>query len=72
MTYTHLTQAERYQIEILRKANHNQSEIAVLAARLKNNPRIGMAYRQLAKMPADELAALKAQAAATRERLNSL
>jgi IS30 family transposase len=28
MTYTHLTQDERYQIEILRKAKHNQSEAA--------------------------------------------
>jgi PiT family inorganic phosphate transporter len=27
MTYTHLTQAERYQIEILRKAKHTQSDI---------------------------------------------
>jgi deoxyribodipyrimidine photolyase-related protein len=42
------------------------------AARLKNNPRIGMAYQQLANMPADELAALKAQAASTRARLDSL
>jgi IS30 family transposase len=36
MTYTHLTQAERYQIEILRKANHNQSAIAVLLGRDKS------------------------------------
>lgn len=36
MTYTHLTQAERYQIEILHKANHNQSEIAVLLGRDKS------------------------------------
>jgi len=28
MNYTHLTQAERYQISILNKAGHNQSEIA--------------------------------------------
>ena len=36
MTYTHLTQAERYQIEILRKAKHNQSEIAALLGRDKS------------------------------------
>ena len=36
MTYTHLTQAERYQIEILRKANNNQSAIAVLLVRGKS------------------------------------
>jgi len=36
MTYTHLTQAERYQIEILRKAEHSQSEIAVLLGRDKS------------------------------------
>jgi len=36
MTYTHLTQVERYQIEILRKAKHNQSEIAVLLGRDKS------------------------------------
>jgi IS30 family transposase len=36
MTHTHLTQAERYQIEILRKGNHNQSEIAVLLGRDKS------------------------------------
>ena len=28
MNYTHLTQAERYQIAILNKAGHEQSEIA--------------------------------------------
>ena len=28
MNYTHLTQAERYQIAILSKAGHHQSEIA--------------------------------------------
>lgn len=28
MNYTHLTQAERYQIAILNKAGHDQSEIA--------------------------------------------
>ncbi len=36
MTYTHLTQAERYQIEILRKAKHTQSAIAVLLGRDKS------------------------------------
>ena len=36
MTYTHLTQAERYQIEILRKAKHNQSDIAALLGRDKS------------------------------------
>ena len=33
MTYTHLTQDERYQIFILAKANHDQSEIALLMNR---------------------------------------
>ncbi|WP_133372151.1 helix-turn-helix domain-containing protein, partial [Sulfurirhabdus autotrophica] len=28
MNYTHLTQKERYQIYALKKAGHNQSEIA--------------------------------------------
>ena len=36
MTYTHLTQAERYQIEILHKAKHTQSAIAVLLGRDKS------------------------------------
>lgn len=36
MTYTHLTQAERYQIEILRKAKHKQSDIAMLLGRDKS------------------------------------
>lgn len=36
MIYTHLTQAERYQIDILRKANHSQSEIAALLGRDKS------------------------------------
>jgi IS30 family transposase len=36
MTYTHLTQAERYQIEILRKAKHKQSDIAALLGRDKS------------------------------------
>jgi deoxyribodipyrimidine photolyase-related protein len=42
------------------------------AAKLERNPRIGMAYRQLAKMPAEEVAALQAQASRTRERLDQL
>ena len=42
------------------------------AAKLKNNPRIGMVYRQLAKMPPDELTALQAQASQTRQRLGAL
>ena len=42
------------------------------AARLERNPRIGMAYRQLAKMPPEEVAALQAQAAHTRQRLATL
>ena len=42
------------------------------AAKLERNPRIGMAYRQLAKMPPEELAALQAQATQTRQRLDSL
>jgi IS30 family transposase len=33
MNYTHLTQDERYQIYILKKAGHDQSEIAVLIKR---------------------------------------
>jgi IS30 family transposase len=36
MTYTHLTQAERHQIKILRKAKHKQSEIAALLRRDKS------------------------------------
>lgn len=36
MNYTHLTQNERYQISILRKAGHNQSEIAMLLERDKS------------------------------------
>jgi IS30 family transposase len=35
MTYTHLTQDERYQIAILAKAGHDQSEIARLMSRHK-------------------------------------
>ncbi|WP_301019724.1 cryptochrome/photolyase family protein [Rhodoferax sp.] len=42
------------------------------ADKLERNPRIGMAYRQLAKMPPEELAALQAQASATRQRLDAL
>ncbi len=41
-------------------------------ARLKNNPRIGMAYRQLEKMPASERDAIRDQALALRARLNDL
>jgi deoxyribodipyrimidine photolyase-related protein len=40
--------------------------------KLERNPRIGMAYRQLAKMPPEELAALQAQAMQTRQRLDAL
>ena len=36
MTYTHLTQDERYQITILGKANHDQSTIARLLNRHKS------------------------------------
>ena len=36
MTYIHLTQAERYQIEILHKAKHKQSDIAALLGRDKS------------------------------------
>lgn len=42
------------------------------AAKLERNPRIGMAYRQLAKMPSEELAALQAQAQHTRAQLDAL
>ncbi|WP_296490961.1 cryptochrome/photolyase family protein [Rhodoferax sp.] len=42
------------------------------ANKLERNPRIGMAYRQLAKMPADEVAALQAQATQIRQRLDTL
>ena len=42
------------------------------ADKLERNPRIGMAYRQLAKMPADEVTALQAQATLTRQRLDAL
>jgi hypothetical protein len=52
MTYTHLTQAGRYQIEILRKANHKQSEIAVLLGRDKSciSPE-GMIARAFTALP---------------------
>jgi IS30 family transposase len=36
MSYTHLTQDERYQIHILRKAGHDQSEIARVMERSKS------------------------------------
>ena len=42
------------------------------ADKLERNPRIGMAYRQLAKMPAEDVAALQAQATLTRQRLDAL
>lgn len=42
------------------------------AAKLKNNPRIGMAYRQLEKMPATEREAIHDHAQALRARLNDL
>ncbi|MDI1246313.1 MAG: cryptochrome/photolyase family protein [Rhodoferax sp.] len=42
------------------------------ADKLERKPRIGMAYRQLAKMPPQELAALQVQAAQTRQRLDTL
>ncbi|WP_300085258.1 cryptochrome/photolyase family protein [Rhodoferax sp.] len=42
------------------------------ADKLERNPRIGMAYRQLAKMPVEEVAALQAQANAIRQRLDTL
>jgi deoxyribodipyrimidine photolyase-related protein len=42
------------------------------AARLERNPRIGMVYRQLSKMPLAEVAALQSQAQHTRERLDAL
>jgi IS30 family transposase len=37
MSYTHLTQDERYQIHILKQANHSQSEIAKLIRRDKSS-----------------------------------
>jgi deoxyribodipyrimidine photolyase-related protein len=40
--------------------------------KLSKNPRIGMAYRQLAKMSAEELKAIKEKAGAIRENLNEL
>lgn len=36
MNYTHLTQDERYQIAILNKAGHNQSDIARVMNRQKS------------------------------------
>jgi len=42
------------------------------ADKLARNPRIGMAYRQLARMPSDEVAALQAQAQQIRQRLDAL
>ncbi len=41
-------------------------------AKLKNNPRISMAYRQLEKMPATELEAIRGHAQALRAGLNDL
>jgi len=41
-------------------------------AKLKNNPRIGMAYRQLEKMSATERNAIRDQALALRARMNDL
>ena len=41
-------------------------------AKLKNNPRIGMAYRQLEKMSASERDAIRDQASALRARMNDL
>jgi deoxyribodipyrimidine photolyase-related protein len=40
--------------------------------RFQQNPRIGMAYRQLEKMPATERDAIRAQAQGLRARLNDL
>jgi deoxyribodipyrimidine photolyase-related protein len=42
------------------------------AARFQRNPRIGMAYRQLEKMPEAELEAIRAQAKALRARIYDL
>jgi deoxyribodipyrimidine photolyase-related protein len=42
------------------------------AARLQNNPCIGMAYHQLAKMPPEEVGALQAQAGQIRQRFDTL
>jgi deoxyribodipyrimidine photolyase-related protein len=42
------------------------------ADKLERNPRIGMAYRQLAKMTAEDVTALQAQATLTRQRLDAL
>ena len=42
------------------------------ASKLERNPRIGMAYRQLAKMPPEEVTALQAQASQTRQRMDAL
>jgi deoxyribodipyrimidine photolyase-related protein len=39
---------------------------------LSGNPRIGMAYQQLRRMPADEQAGLRAQAARTLRRIEEL
>ncbi|MCX7217121.1 MAG: helix-turn-helix domain-containing protein [Burkholderiales bacterium] len=36
MTYTHLSQTERYQIHALMKAGHNQAEIAQILGRHKS------------------------------------
>lgn len=40
--------------------------------RFQHNPRIGMAYRQLEKMPTSEREAIRAQAKSLRERINDL
>jgi len=69
MNYTHLTQAERYQISILDKAGHQQKEIAHLLARSESTisrelsrNRGKRGYRpQQAQRKADERRAMNAR-----------
>lgn len=75
MTYTHLTQAERYQIEILRKANHNQREIAALLGRDKScisrELRRNLGQRGYRPKQAHSLAQTRKQACANGPRIDA-
>jgi IS30 family transposase len=74
INYTHLTQSERNQIEILRKANHNQSEIAVLLGRDKScisrELRRNRGQRGYRSKQAHSLAQTRQQACANRPRVD--
>ena len=75
MTYTHLTQAERCQIEILRKAKHNQSDIAALLGRDKScisrELRRNQGQRGYRSKQAHSLAQIRQQACANGPRVEA-